>query len=62
MAPRIWIFSIAMGADYSFEMKNIEIWVPAFFKHNNLSVATVIKYDINTSKKDQCWYFSEIDR
>jgi hypothetical protein len=41
MAPRILIFSIAMGADYSFEVKNIEIWVPAFFKHNNSSVATV---------------------
>ena len=35
------IFSIAMGADYSFEVKNIEIWEPAFFKHDNLSVATV---------------------
>ena len=40
-APRILILSIAMGADYSFEMKNIEIWVPAFFKHNNSFVATV---------------------
>ena len=30
-----------MGADYSFEVKNIEIWVPAFFKHDNSSVATV---------------------
>jgi hypothetical protein len=30
-----------MGADYSFEVKNIEIWVPAFFKHNNSFVATV---------------------
>ena len=38
-APRILIFSIAMGADYSFEVKNIEIWVPAFFQHNNSSVA-----------------------
>ena len=40
-APRILIFSIAMGADYSFEVKNIEIWGPTFFKHNNSSVATV---------------------
>ena len=42
-APRLLIFfSIAMGADYSFEVKNIEVWVPAFFKHNDiLSVATV---------------------
>ena len=43
MAPRILIFFIAMGADYSFEVKNIEIWVPAFFKHNNSSVATVYR-------------------
>ena len=35
------IFSIAMGADYSFGVKNIEIWVPTFFKHNKSSVATV---------------------
>jgi hypothetical protein len=30
-----------MGADYSFEVKNIEIWAPIFFKHNNSFVATV---------------------
>ena len=30
-----------MGADYSFEEKNIEIWAPTFFKHNNSFVATV---------------------
>jgi hypothetical protein len=40
-APRILIFSIASGANYSFEVKNIEIWGPAFFKHNNSSVATL---------------------
>ena len=41
MAPKILIVSIAKGTDYSFEVKNIEIWVPAFFKQNNLPVATV---------------------
>ena len=40
-APRILIVSIAMGGDYSFEVKNMEIWVPEFFKHNNSSAATV---------------------
>ena len=40
-APRILIFSISMGADYSFELTNIEIWAPAFFKHNYSSVATM---------------------
>ena len=40
-APRILIFSIAIGADYSYEVKNSEIWAPAFFKHNNSYIATV---------------------
>ena len=40
-APGILIFSIAIGADYSYEVKNSEIWAHAFFKHNNSSVATV---------------------
>ena len=26
--PRIWIFLIAMGSHYSFEVKTIEIWAP----------------------------------
>jgi hypothetical protein len=28
-----------MGADYLLEVKNIEIWVPAFFRHYNSSIA-----------------------
>ena len=40
-APRILIFSIAIRAEYSYEVKNREILVPAFFKHNNSSLATV---------------------
>ena len=28
-------------ADYSYEVKNSEIWAPAFFKHNNSFIATV---------------------
>ena len=40
-APRILIFSIAIVADYSFEMKNSEIWVPAFFRHNKSFIAAV---------------------
>ena len=35
-----------MSADNSFEVKNIEIWAPAFFKHNNSFVATVIPYAV----------------
>jgi hypothetical protein len=51
-ASRISIFSIAMGANYSFEVKNFEIWVPAFFKHNNSSVATEL-YDLLCKKLNQ---------
>ena len=41
MAPRILIFLIAVGAAYSYEVKNSGIWAPAFFKHNNSFIATV---------------------
>ena len=34
---------IAMGANYSFDVKNIDIWMTVFCKHNNSSVATVPK-------------------
>ena len=30
-----------MFANYSFDVKNIGIWAPAFFKHNNSVIATV---------------------
>ena len=37
------IFSIAIGADYSYEVKNSEIYAPAFFKRNNSFIATVVQ-------------------
>jgi hypothetical protein len=42
IAPKIYIFLITMVADYSFDVKNIDIWALAFFKHNNSFIATVI--------------------
>jgi hypothetical protein len=51
-----------MGADYSFKVKNIEIWVPAFFKNNNSSVATMsclILSMISTSAVTQCYLNAE---
>ena len=41
MAPKILIVSIAMGADYSFDVKNIDIWAPAFFNNKNSFIVTV---------------------
>ena len=46
-APRILIFSIAMGADYSFDVKNIDIWASAFFWHNNSFIATALEFLLN---------------
>ena len=43
-APRILFFSIAIDADYSCEVKNSEIWVPTFYRHNNSFIADV--YDL----------------
>ena len=40
IAPRILILSIAMGADYSFEVKNIQFWAPTVFNHSNSLLAT----------------------
>ena len=42
-----------MGANYSFEVKNIEIWAPEFFKHNNSFIATVSKPGLQTSSHPQ---------
>ena len=41
--------------NYSFEVKNIEIWVPAFFEDNNSSVATMIAIDWQLDQLK--WYF-----
>ena len=43
MAPRIFIFSIAMGADYSFYVKSIAICAPTFFGYIISVLASVIK-------------------
>ena len=37
--PRILIFSIAMVAKPSFQLKSIAIWAPAFFMDNNSVIA-----------------------
>ena len=40
-ATRIFIFSMAMGADYSFELISIEIYAPQFIGHNKLFLGSV---------------------
>ena len=48
LAPRILIFSIAMGADYSFYVKIIETHACAFFKVIIFSLGSVFHVPINT--------------
>ena len=43
MAPRISIFSIVLGAKYSFYVKSIATYAPAFFVYNN-SVLAIVDY------------------
>ena len=53
MAPRILIFSIAMGADYSFELISIVHGVPKYIGHNKIfqgSVRNALSY-----KQILCW-------
>ena len=51
-APEIFIFSIAIDADYSYEVKNSDIWAPAFFKHNNSFIAAM-----HPAKFAKIWIF-----
>ena len=51
-APRILIFSIAMGGDYLFYVKSIATYAPAFFGYNNsVLVRVVTRKNSNCSKK-----------
>ena len=47
-APRILIFSIAMGADYSFELISIETYAPQFNGHNIFFLGSVNGFLVNT--------------
>ena len=39
--PGFWFFSIAIDADYSFYVKSIATYAPAFLRHNNSVLARV---------------------
>ena len=45
-APRILIFSIAIGADYSFDIKSDFSIAPAFSLHNNFDIASVVALNL----------------
>ena len=53
-APRILIFSIAIGADYSFHVKTIETHARAFMTLNILAIGRVYKEPIYFDSLDQC--------
>ena len=41
-----------MVADYSFDVKNIDIWAPAFFKHNNSFIAIMPSFESKRIKSN----------
>ena len=43
-APRIEIFSMAMGANYSFELMSIETYAPQFNGHNKLFLGSMYRH------------------
>jgi hypothetical protein len=56
MAPKILIFSIAMGANYSFELISIVHGVPAFFMHNKIFLGSVITvHQVRFYAMRSCW-------
>ena len=49
MAPRILIFSMAMGTDYSFELIFNETCAPQFNEHNIVFLASVAASELSSS-------------
>ena len=49
-APRILIFSIAMGADYSFYVKTIETYARTFLALNISAIGTVSSISIDMTE------------
>ena len=56
-APRFLIFSMAVGADYSFELISIEIYAPQFIGHNKLFLGSVFKVQLSEKAKKICSIF-----
>ena len=42
MAPKILIFSIVMGADYSFELMSIETYAPQFIENDTIFLGSAV--------------------
>ena len=55
MAPRILIFSIAIGADNSFYVKSIATYAPTFFGYI-ISVLAIVTDQIYISMFVVIWY------
>ena len=55
MAPSILIFSIAMGADYSFELISIETYTPQFIGHNIFFLGSVSGSWLQICYVNQTW-------
>jgi hypothetical protein len=59
MAPRIFIFSIAMGADNSFYVKSIVTYAPTFFGYI-ISVLAIVKCSFKHLHTFQSQFFYNV--
>ena len=50
--PGIWLFSIAMGSDYSFELISIETYALQFIGHNNFFLGSVGRAECTKEGQD----------
>ena len=61
-APRILIFSIAMGGDYLFELISITHWVPKFIGHNKTFLGNLESQLEEVQMKPHCvWDSNTVD-
>ena len=60
-APRIFFFSIVLGAEYSFYVKSIATYAPTFLGHNSSVLAIVQRLVPGYPSMDHTYACSEND-
>ena len=58
-APMILIFSIAIGADYSFDIKKGFSIAPAFSLHKNFGIASVERKLLPKNKRKNLFFYPD---
>ena len=55
-------FSFARAADNSFEVKDIEIWAPEFFEHNNSFLTILISFSLDLLSRSTAQEFTTFEK